>query len=92
VELWGIDAQTLQVAEEAAELTEALCHLRRGKCDGDKVIDEIADNYLSLFTCIALLKVQSEDSWTVIEKKIADRVTFKTDRLTSRLSKQDQNA
>jgi len=40
---WGVDAQIDRVMEECAELTQALFHFERGRCDLDRVAEEIAD-------------------------------------------------
>ena len=40
---YGVEKQENQCIEECAELTTALLHLRRGKCQPADVITEIAD-------------------------------------------------
>lgn len=40
---YGIDAQQIQCVEECNELSTAILHHRRGKCDIDAVVTEIAD-------------------------------------------------
>lgn len=43
IEYFGIDNQKLKAIEEMAELTNALIHLRDGRCEEQDVITEIAD-------------------------------------------------
>ena len=43
IDKWGVAAQTDQAIEELSELITCLLHYRRGKCQLEQVIDEIAD-------------------------------------------------
>lgn len=43
---WGEKAQYDQAIEECAELIATLQHFARGKVDGDRVVDELADVFL----------------------------------------------
>lgn len=48
ITLWGIEAQTQQAAEEAAELIVALSHHKRKRACIDDVLEEIADMQIML--------------------------------------------
>lgn len=43
IDLWGIDAQVFMAIEEMAELTNALCKMKRGRTKPEDIITEIAD-------------------------------------------------
>ena len=43
MEKWGYGAQELQCIEECSELTTAILHHSRNKCNDEDVITEIAD-------------------------------------------------
>lgn len=43
LDLWGIDAQVWMAVEEMAELTNALCKMKRGRNNPEDIITEIAD-------------------------------------------------
>lgn len=42
-ERWGRDFNIDMLTEESAELIQALCHLKRGRCGLPEVTEEIAD-------------------------------------------------
>lgn len=48
-ETWGETQQFDMMIEEGAELTQAIQHLRRGRCDLDKVAEETADVILMAY-------------------------------------------
>lgn len=43
IETFGVGSQINMLIEECAELTDALCKFRRGRCTEEDVITEIAD-------------------------------------------------
>lgn len=43
LDLWGIDAQIWMAVEEMAELTNALCKIKRGRINLEDIVTEIAD-------------------------------------------------
>ena len=43
LDLWGIDSQVWMAIEEMAELTNALCKMKRGRNNPEDIVTEIAD-------------------------------------------------
>lgn len=43
LDVWGVLSQKNQVIEECSEVIQAICHYRRGKCNIDEVVGELAD-------------------------------------------------
>lgn len=48
VDLYGKDFQLDRLMEECSELIQAILHLKRGRGSSQKVIEEIADVYVTL--------------------------------------------
>lgn len=46
---YGAEAQLNQLQEECAEVIQAVNHLKRSKCDEEKLIEEIADVQLMIY-------------------------------------------
>lgn len=63
VELWGQDAQLFIVAEELAELIQAISKWKRYGTDKEKkwVTDEIADVFLMIMQVIFMLDINMEN-------------------------------
>lgn len=79
VNQWGVEAQFDQVIEECAELIQAIEHVRRGRVDPDKLVEEAVDVELCLFELKYILSEYTENykKWW----------RFKIDRLKERLEK-----
>ena len=80
IETWGVEAQLEMVIEECMELALALQKLKRKRGDSNQkianVVDEIAD--------VKIIIRQAEKIFG--SEPVNDRVDFKMNRLTERLS------
>ena len=72
VKKWGLDAQLLQVQEEAAELIVAISHFRRGRRHSKKeVLEELADMEIMLAQMRAAL---GDDAINLVIQAKIDRL------------------
>lgn len=77
IALWGQPAQWDQIIEECAEMIAEILHFRRGRTDGNKLAEEVADAYICLEQARQMAGPDLVDSW--IDQKLARlerRVTF----------------
>jgi NTP pyrophosphatase (non-canonical NTP hydrolase) len=81
VEAWGIEPQVNIAIEEAAELTVALEHFRRGRATMKEVQTEIAD---VLICCLQLSLIFGEDG-------VDSEFQSKLERLKGRIERSKQN-
>jgi len=80
-ETWGETLQFDMMIEEAAELIQAIQHLRRGRCDLDSVAEEIADVTLMAYQVADMIGNERVQEW--IDKKTA-RLRRRLDEATTR--------
>lgn len=75
--IYGIDKQLDMCIEEMSELTKEICKYKRGKCNYDEIIEEIADVYIML--------EQLKIIFNIDEKEIKNIAEIKVKRLNERL-------
>lgn len=68
-EAWGETLQFDMMIEECAELIQAIQHLRRGRCDLDKVAEEVADVILMAYQVSDMIDNERVKEW--LDKKMS---------------------
>lgn len=63
LEKWGADAQIEMCIEECAELIDALCKYRRGRCGQEHVAEEIVDVVIMMGQMSILFDLHLLDEW-----------------------------
>lgn len=83
LDTWGTEAQVSMVFEEMAELQNAICKYRRGRCTVEDVAEEVAD--------VEIMLEQLKLIFT-LEPKVSDYRQEKLRRLAQRLKNFHENA
>lgn len=79
--VWGIDNRRWGLIEECGEVMQAFSHEKRGRCDKNKVIDELID--LQIVLNMVRRYYISDKSWDlkilIAEKELKYRMIVKDD-------------
>ena len=75
INTFGPKKQEEMAIEEMSELTTALLHLRRKKCNKDNVIDEIAD------VCILMTQLSSMYGSEKVHTRIIEKLNRQVERM-----------
>lgn len=78
--VFGHEAMIDSLVEECAELIQAIMHLRRGRCDAEKVSEEMAD----VFLMINQLSTQPE-----FDSSFGNHLSYKTSRFMDRIKREN---
>lgn len=82
IEIWGDQAQTLMVCEEAGELVTALAQFHRKRATADEVLDEAADAIIMSCCAVAIVGHDIGDLHRALQAKL--------DRLRNRIFDHDR--
>ena len=80
IETWGAAAQIDMCIEECAELIDALCKYKRGRCSDDHVAEEIVDVTIMVTQMAALFDTAAQCKWFDIK---VQRITNKLNTSTN---------